>query len=160
MEKQDDWPCLKSKAASCATVSIWLAEKAQDIVTRHDTQENRMRAIMLKGFADLWNMSRECDVLNDAEKQRLELTRQRMLLGYHACSKMAHERGDYRYNMIPKFHKTDHMIRRAVRTGLSPSFTWTFSEEDNMRWMSNLCASVHGLGFMKAPVNKMAGCSL
>ena len=153
MAKKDDYPKLKAKAVECAVVCAWLAHKATEVERRHNTLENRMRARMLKGFDDFWEMSRRSAYLparTCLERCRLERIRVDMLVGFHNCAKLAAERSKFRYNRIPKFHKLDHLVRRAQRTGLSPRLTWCMMQEDQMQHMSRLCASVHGLALMRS----------
>ena len=153
MAKKDDYPKLKAKGVECAVVCAWVAHKAAEIARRHNTLENRMRARMLKAFDDFWEMSRRSAYLparTCEERCHLERIRVDMLVGFHNCAKLAAERGKFRYNVIPKFHKLDHLVRRAQRTGVSPRVTWTMMQEDQMQHMSRLCGSVHGLALMRA----------
>ena len=154
MHVQLDWPELQSKAASCATVTEWLAPIAVTVARRDGTHENRMRSLMLWGLDTLWQEYRNGWQLSDERAALMEEARKAFLLGYHACSKAHHARQSFIYPIIPKHHHFDHLLRRAIRTKLSPSLVWTFSEEDMMKWMSNVTGKAHGLGVMKGPIQR------
>eukprot|EP00969_Alexandrium_andersonii_P010250 447087-Alexandrium_andersonii.AAC.1 len=48
---------------------------------------------------------------------------------------------EFMYQIIPKFHKLDHCIRRACRTRMNAALFWTFGSEDMMRHMAALAGS-------------------
>ena len=109
---------------------------------------------MLWGLGTLWQEYRNGWQLSSARAALMEEARKAFLLGYHACSKAHHARQSFIYPIIPKHHHFDHLLRRAIRTKLSPSLVWTFSEEDMMKWMSNVKGKAHGLGVMKGPIQR------
>ena len=94
----------------------------------------------------VWELSNVKLCLNTEQRADLETARACCLLGYHACSKHAKERGQFLYPIKPKFHKLDHLCRRACRTGISPSQVWCFGGEDVMKWMAAVARSAHGNG--------------
>jgi len=154
MHRQMDWPCLKAKAANCALVCDWLADVAIAAAESEPSIANRSRCVMLWGFKELWRLFHVFPTLSAGEAQALEKARTCALLGYHACSRAAQDRNEFVYPIQPKFHKLDHLCRRAVRTKVSPSTTWTFSDEDSMTWMSRLCSALHGSTLARTPCDR------
>ena len=154
VNRLDDFPCLKCKAAECATVSLWLAERAELELAKCDTTHMQLMAAMLRGFCNVWELCREARFFSAEQVGRLEKARCDMLLGYHACSVLAARNNMYAFNMVPKFHKLDHLCRRAIRTRVSPSLTWTFSDEDNMKWMASLTCKMRAIEILQTGTRK------
>lgn len=153
MRVQTDWPALKSKAAAAATISEWLAPICQTVAERAGaTHLDRMRSLMLWGMDTLWREYRAGWKLCDRRVLVFMKARKAALHGYHACAKAHFDSGTFIYPIIPKHHHFDHLLRRAIRTKISPCVLWTFSEEDMMKWMSNVTGRAHGLGTMQTPV--------
>ena len=153
MYKQTDWPKLKSKAAAAATITEWLLPISQTAAGRDGaSHHDRMRHLMLWGMDTLWQEYRNGPFPCDARCALFEKARKAALCGYNAVSKANYDIGSFIYPVIPKHHHMDHMIRRCVRTGISPGVLWTFSEEDMMKWMGSISGKAHGLGICKSPV--------
>ena len=152
MKKKHGDPHLKTKGHAAAICTMWLAKEARIALERADTLENRLRSVMLDGFDGIWAISKASRFLDAEQIARLKAAKDRALFGFHACREYKREQGIVLYTITPKFQKLNHLLQRACRTGVSPSATWTFSEEDMMKWCSGLCSKCHGLGIMKTPV--------
>ena len=153
MHVQADWPVLKCKAAAAATVTEWLLPISQTAAGRDGaSHHDRMRSLMLWGMDTLWQEYRADWKLCNSRCVLLEKARKAALFGYNAVSKGNSDIGRFIYPILPKHHHMDHLVRRAIRTRLSPSVVWTFSEEDMMKWIGSVSGKAHGLGVMKSPV--------
>ena len=155
LKKLDDYPCLKAKGAACATCSKWLAVRAAEYADAHPQHVHIMRALTLRGFAvvyEAYHFRDDNGMMTEAEANILEQGRSAALLGYNACAKAAVARGAFLWPIIPKYHKLDHLLRRSIRTRMSASMFWTFSDEDMMKWMSSTVRNSHGLGLLKFPI--------
>ena len=157
MQTLDNWPELKAKGAACGLVCAWLAPVAEAAAVDNPLPEHSFRAMALTGFDNLstaYRMKDRSGGMTTAAAQFMEESRRKALLGFHACSKISAEAHRFRYRLTPKFHKLDHLLRRAVRTRLSPSLFWSFADEDMMKWMVQNAGKCHGLGIMQTPLRK------
>ena len=131
-------PALKCKASNCATVSKWIAEECSEFARQDENEHNAMLNMTLKAFCDLYVLYHIKGIMTPRQARQLEDARQRSLLGFNALTSLSSEGGRQYFVVKPKFHKLDHLLRRAVRTRVSPSAFWTFQDEDMMGIMASL----------------------
>ena len=144
MKKMTSEPVLKSKAKNGQVVSAWLTVEAAWYV---DTTYNRVRASVMKAFDEVYSIVVATKYpnwrLSESQASDLEQCRMRMLLGYHFLAKKHAENASAHFSLVPKFHKVDHLLRRAIRTRVSPSLWWTFSLESHMGIMARMVHKLH-----------------
>ena len=135
-----------SPPCNCAVVSEWLLERAWDFIdpTNIATQH---RYTALWGFNELWQIPAEIKprfLLTETELLRLGVARKAAFMAYYTLHKMAAEENRNKYNITPKLHVMDHMVRRTLRTGVSYHLYWTFSSEDFIGSIAKVCGKTHG----------------
>ena len=142
---QTDWPLLKAKGHNCAIVSLFLMATAEN-ATDAKCQDYHSRALVtcLWGFASTWCICKGAGPwLRRQECQRLERARCAALQSYNVLSASCAAQGKYRYCVVPKLHKLDELLRKAITTGRNPMNVWTMSDEDWIGRMVNLGQSCH-----------------
>ena len=154
LKNKHSWARLKSKAAQCCTVSLWLAAKMETLATSTPTDHNKIMATTLWGFSELTRLYSLKSFMNQTEISELRLARTAALVGFHRLSKIAMQEGTWVFHMIPKFHMMDHMVRRSIRTGVAVALTWTFTDEDFMGLLARVAAAGHALSTNKVPVQR------
>ena len=93
-------------------------------------------------------------LLGEQAKSDIEEARCAALLGYHFLAKSACERRVFVYNLIPKHHKLDKLLRRMNRTGVSASLYWTFCLESEMGLAAKVIGRCHGASSMRRGVQR------
>ncbi len=154
MHRQDDFPVLKAKGHNCITISKWLMKKVKGLPMN---EVNCHRFACLRGFVGLWDVVHDMRPrfeLTEVEKDVLCKFRESALGSYlwlHERSVLAHRRG---FNMIPKLHQMDHMVRRSVVTGVAFHTWWCFKAEDLMGRLAKISANTHGATTMKRVIQR------
>ena len=150
VHRLSDWPCLKCKATNSSLVSAWLQTMACHVKS---TEFGLVRLIVLEAFNQIWEMIQQTKfpnhILSGSQRAGLERLREVALLGYHWLSKECASRNMCHYRIRPKFHRWDKGLRRAVRTGVSPSVYYTFSPEDMMGITARACSKIHSSTIMR-----------
>ncbi len=147
---------LKAKAKNNTVVSRWLL----DVVTKQVDPSNELsmqRYCCLWGFVTLFDIPEQIRprfVFTESEVVELEKARSAALLGFYWLHKKSIECGRYGYNITPKFHQVDEMIRRGLRTRISWHLWWTFCSESAMGNWAKLCGKSHGATIMRRPVER------
>lgn len=160
LHKMTDFPNLKGKGKNMITVSLWLAEKTEALMSDDDDLSKFRFSLHwgLKRFWDLMHNMRPRVCFNAAEHDELETIRAAILLSFYHLHQEAASRGVSLYNMTPKFHVVDHMFRRAKRTGISPHMFWTFASED---WIGSMAVSsqkTHGATMQSSVIERWLVC--
>ena len=154
MYVKDDYPVMKGKARNCVDVTNRPHYESQQHLT---TEPQKMRATMLWGFKELWDImsdSRPRVRLTVSELGRLSKTREAILLCYHWLHKDAAAQGRRQFNLRPKFHYLDHLLRRSLRTQVSPGVFWTFAAESFIGMFARQCQRVHGASLYRRAVSR------
>ena len=82
----------------------------------------------------------------DADTRRsLADAREAALFAYNALSDMNSSSNPPRafFNMIPKYHVVDHLLRDAIVQGMSPRVYWTLGDESWGGELAKVCAQLH-----------------
>ena len=144
LTRTTDAPIIKAKAKNVEVISRWLAHEALQV---QDTPYRRVRAMALQSFNDFYQLLSDTKCpnfrLTEAQAISLEEIRQKMLLGFHFLSKTNLESNVNIYRLPPKFHKMDELMRRSIRTRISPSLVWTFVLEHEMGIAGRLVGHLH-----------------
>ena len=135
------WPELKGKAHNALVVMEWLGAIAQ----RHDgTAHSELRACVAWGFNEFFHVVRIAgDWLSCRQLDRLRYTKIWVFDGYNKLSNEAARQGIPHYKIIPKHHVLFHVYLDMLRTGRNAGRLWTFSDEENMRNISQISCAVH-----------------
>ena len=145
LKRKTSEPILKTKAKNCVVVCAWIASEASEF---KPGTYGEIRAMVLNAFVSLWDLLHATRFpnweLSDAQVASLKTIREELLLGYHWLSKENYGSGKAAYHCIPKFHKVDKMLRRAIRTKVSPTMFWTFLSESQMGITARLVNNLHG----------------
>ena len=116
-----------------------------------------LRSCLSWALAGLWNIQRNMSLgweLTSDEKASLELCRScahRCFYQLHCEAAVIAHPG---FNLIPKYHLVDHMVRRSCRTSISSHIFWCFRCEDFMGRMAKLCGKVHGAVVHKRAIER------
>ena len=81
---------------------------------------------------------------NVSEQKELELIRKSILFSFYHLHSQALLRGESLYNVTPKFHVVDHMLRRQQRTTMSAGVFGSFASEDFIGKMALAAQRAHG----------------
>ena len=139
-------PYMKSKAHNCAVLSQWCKARVETI--KDVDSEMQVLFMVLDGMVDIWVLAQELKAkdtifLDPTEKARLAAARRHALEGYMFLWRFAQHNELARYGCRPKFHKLDHCLRRAIKTGLSYSCWWSFACEGAIGTTAKTCAVSH-----------------
>ena len=145
LENQSSWPCLKTKAHNCGIVSLWLyqaARLAADPLC--DQPHSKLLVNTLAAFAQIWCIGKAAPPwFSPEEAADLERARLAALQGYNVLSQSCKDRGIYHYEIRPKLHKLDELLRLAVSSRRNFMAQWTMSDEDWIGRMTRLAMSTH-----------------
>ena len=98
----------------------------------------------LAAFAQIWCIGKAAGPwCSPEEAAKLERARLAGLQGYNVLSQSCKDRGIYRYEIRPKFHKLDELLRLAVSSRRNFMAQWTMSDEDWIGRMTRLALSTH-----------------
>ena len=128
---------------------------------RSDSEKLSHIHTMLWGMVEFWNVIDAVKprfILTDSETTHLEVCRQAMLGSYYWIHSTCAARSEAKCNLIPKYHQVDELVRRAIRTQVSPHLWWTFSSEDAMGTWARLASKCHGASTMRTAVDKWLLC--
>ena len=150
-----DWPWLKSKAANAAAITSFLLHLYSRLP--HPDEEDKMVKLALTGFDRIYQIVRHKHRwLSKRDRKRFEEGRQMCLHAYNALSAENAARDPPRalFNMLPKFHMTDHIIRDAVSDGMNPRCFWTLGDESFGGDVAKVCAVLHPRAMSQRCVNR------
>ena len=138
------WPWLKVKAVTSEMVSEWLL----DIHLQRslfDTHYGKVRASMLWGFCEAYNIFSTHDCLRFSDEQIASLVecRKAALNGLHFLSSSAYWENKPLYKLLPKLHSVDKIFRSSIKTRRNPATYWCFSEEDAVGSFAKLANACH-----------------
>jgi hypothetical protein len=139
-------PTLKAKAYNSTVVMEWFEFESRRVsLAWLGHSYFRDRAAMVWGLAEFYRILRRSSKwLSDDELRDLKYARDTVLHVFHRFSAMALEDGVALYPVRPKLHAFDECARRAQVTRMSPAWTWTFQDEDNMDVLIKIAVSCHG----------------
>ena len=146
LHKKSDFPILKSKGKNSVVLTRWLMQETQRSVDA-GAPDASLRFSMLWGLNELFlipEAMRPRFIFTDEELLRIESARKALLMGFHELHKRAALRGQNLFNVTPKFHAVDHMVRRGLRTRVSWHLFWCFASEDAIGSVAKVCAKTHG----------------
>ena len=137
MSKKDSKPELKAKAANAMVVVEWLAEYCRqqaDLEPARGNQYIRDRADMLWSLTSIYSIWRQSGMwLTMEAREALHQPRNAFFPLYIKLRLRALDDDKPLYNVAPKHHMLDHMVRHCLETGLNPASYWCFQDEDAMR---------------------------
>ena len=145
LDNQSSWPCLKTKAHNCGVVSLWLYEEARLAADPAcDAAHSRILVNTLGSFAQIWCIGKAAKTwFCPDEVASLERARLGALQGYNVLAESCKSRGIYHYEIRPKFHKLDELLRLAVTSRRNFMAHWTMADEDWIGRMVRLAMSTH-----------------
>ena len=155
LKKRTNFPVLKSKSKNCVTVSLWLEKRLRRFIPGDEVVSHLYASLW--GATNIWTLIHDMRprfVLTDSEASFLNVARESALHNYYWLHVHFAELGRSMFNMTPKFHECDHMLRRACQTRLSFALVWTFASEDFMGRMAKLSAGGHGATVNSVPLHK------
>ena len=149
-------PTLKAKAYNSLTVSAWLAVKTREVSLRWPGHSYfRDRAAMCWGLVEFYDICKRAGPwMNEAELADLKVARDTTLVCFRRLAGMAKEDGSGLYPIRPKVHIFDECHHIAQTTGENPTSGWTFSDEDNMRVLTMIASSCHGMSVEQSSLEK------
>lgn len=156
MHAPDDYPILKSKGKNNIVVTKFLLSVMRRSMD-HSSEHDRQIFSLLWGLDGLWQLPQDIKPrweLSEFELERLEIYRQSALMSYYWLSVTSATEGKRLFNITPKYHQCDHMVRRTIRTTISYILWYCFRQEDHIGKVAKSCASTHGLTTMKRVVER------
>lgn len=82
--------------------------------------------------------------LTQRQLRDLRVARDAFFFSSWKLARLGAEVGTRYYKRLPKHHMIDHCGRSCQATSWNPGSYWTFSDEDNMGFMSTIFHSYHG----------------
>ena len=112
----------------------------QDTTSHHKS----LRAALTWGYAVMHEMLQsgplffdpsDLKLLRAASSAVFIASRELMLQATNACNGL--------WRLLPKAHQLMHLVEDALRTGLNPSYHWTFGDEDHVGKMARILLRLH-----------------
>ena len=150
-----DFPWLKSKAANAAVITKFLYRKYAEL-DNIDSEDSLVR-VTLWGFMQMYDIVKHKNRwLTTDLRSSLEAARAAALYGFNALCHLNSCAAPPRpfFNMKPKFHQIDKIMRHAVRTGLNPRNYWTMGDESWGGDVARMAAMLHPASSQKRGVQR------
>ena len=127
--KADQWPVLKTKAASTGHIGRWMAATLASV----SPADNEMR--LVRNVVVYWDIVYQIiknsgDVLADSTCDKLLRCHKIAMNSYSILSRHASEQCQRRWPMKPKFHLLDEIIRETATSKINCRQYWCFKHED------------------------------
>ena len=156
MHQKFSVPKLKVKAHTSLLVIDWLAKVCCDRVANVSADEYEVdRASILWGLSEMFHIWRTAGTwLTRSQLRDLRIARDACFFASWKMCVLHEETETFLYKLLPKHHLIDHAERSCQQTEWNPCSCWTFSDEDNMGFMSGIFQACHATTINSAGIER------